>query len=121
MQAPSSSETWDRDLYAVLGNPVAHSQSPFIHTEFARQTGEPIDYIRVLCPLDGFAEAVRAFADGGDGRHRRVGGCNVTVPFKFEVPSLAARLSERVVLARAANVLRFDPDGWTADNTDGIG
>jgi len=109
------------DLYAVIGNPVAHSQSPFIHAAFARQTGERIEYVRVWCPLEGFAETVRDFARGGDGRYRRARGCNVTVPFKFEVPHLAARLSERAALARAANVLRFDPDGWSADNTDGIG
>ena len=42
------------DRYAVLGNPVAHSRSPFIHAEFARQTGEPVEYARLLCPLDGF-------------------------------------------------------------------
>jgi shikimate dehydrogenase len=111
----------DTDLYAVLGNPVAHSQSPFIHGEFARQTGEAVEYIRVWCPPDGFADTVRSFARGGDGRYRRARGCNVTVPFKFEVPALAARLSERAALARAANVLRFDTDGWSADNTDGVG
>jgi shikimate dehydrogenase len=38
------------DRYFVLGHPVAHSQSPFIHTEFARLTGEDIDYGRLLCP-----------------------------------------------------------------------
>jgi len=103
------------ERYAVLGNPVAHSQSPFIHAEFARQTGEPVQYERLLCAMDGFEPAVRAFEAGG-GR-----GCNVTVPFKFQAPALAARCTPRARLAQAANVLRFDADGWLADNTDGIG
>jgi shikimate dehydrogenase len=103
------------DRYAVLGNPVAHSRSPFIHAEFARQTGQSMEYGRVLCPLDGFEAAVRSFAAAG-GR-----GCNVTVPFKFAAPTLASRVSDRAALAGAANVLRFDADGWHADNTDGVG
>jgi shikimate dehydrogenase len=103
------------DRYAVLGNPVAHSQSPFIHAEFARQTGQRVDYTRVLCAMDGFVEAVRAFAEAG-GR-----GCNVTVPFKFQSGALARTVTPRAALAQAANVLRFDDEGWLADNTDGIG
>ena len=55
-----------RDRYAVLGNPVAHSRSPFIHAAFARQTGQDIEYGRTLCALDGFAAAVREFAAAGD-------------------------------------------------------
>lgn len=103
------------DRYAVLGNPVAHSQSPFIHAEFARQTGQDIAYDRVLAPLDGFEPTVRRFiAEGGR-------GCNITVPFKLQAPKLAAFVSERAALAEAANVLRFDADGWHADNTDGVG
>ena len=50
------------DRYVVLGNPVAHSRSPFIHAEFARQTGHGVRYGRVLCPMDGFEAAVRTFA-----------------------------------------------------------
>lgn len=103
------------DRYAVLGNPVAHSQSPFIHAEFARQTGQHLDYTRVLCAMDGFADAVRGFADSG-GR-----GVNVTMPFKFQAAALARVVTPRAALAQAANVLRFDTDGWLADNTDGIG
>ncbi len=103
------------DRYAVLGHPVAHSRSPFIHALFARQTGQAVDYGRMLCPLDGFAAAVHAFAAQG-GR-----GCNVTVPFKFEAAALAAHGTERARLAGAANVLRLDAAGWWADNTDGIG
>jgi len=107
------------DRYAVAGNPVEHSQSPFIHAEFARQTGQLMEYTRLLCPRDGFAQTLRSFVrcDGG-GTAR---GCNVTVPFKFEAFELAPRHTDRAALARAANVLRFDPEGWLADNTDGVG
>ena len=113
--APGVAGAAPAERYVVLGNPVAHSQSPFIHAAFARQTGEPVDYDRLLCAPDGFEGAVRDFAAGG-GR-----GCNVTLPFKFQVPALAQRVTARATLAQAANVLRFDADGWLADNTDGIG
>lgn len=103
------------DRYAVIGNPVAHSQSPFIHAEFARQTGQDIAYERVLSPMDGFETTLRNWAASG------ARGCNVTVPFKFEVPRLVSRISERVRLAQAANTVRFDAQGWQADNTDGVG
>ena len=107
------------DRYFVLGNPVAHSQSPFIHNAFAQQTGQSLLYDRRECPLEGFAASVRALAADTDGGPVR--GCNVTVPFKFEVPQLAVRVTPRAQLAQAANVLRFDDAGWLADNTDGIG
>ena len=101
--------------YAVVGHPVAHSQSPFIHAAFAAQTGEPVRYERLLCPLDGFAPAVREFAAGG------ASGCNVTMPFKFEAFELVAKTTRRARIAAACNTLRFDADGWLGDNTDGAG
>jgi shikimate dehydrogenase len=110
------------DRYVVIGNPVQHSRSPFIHAEFARQAGQVLHYGRLLCPLDGFEPALRRFA--ADRTHGRPCGCNVTVPFKFDAFGLAPRHTARAALAQAANVLRFDnPEagGWLADNTDGIG
>lgn len=102
-------------LYAVIGNPIAHSKSPLIHARFAEQTGERIEYRRLLSPVDGFAETVRAFIAAG-GR-----GLNVTVPFKLEAHAFADRLSPRAAAAGAVNTLRFDADGVYGDNTDGIG
>ena len=104
------------DLYCVFGNPVAHSRSPSIHARFADLTGQSIVYERRLLQLDEFQEGVRAFiAQGGR-------GCNVTVPFKFDAPSLADVCSERVLLAGAANTLSFREDASIhADNTDGLG
>ncbi|MEO6362687.1 MAG: shikimate dehydrogenase, partial [Caldimonas sp.] len=101
--------------YVVAGNPVAHSQSPFIHAEFARQTGQGLSYGRLLCAMDGFAAALHAFASNG-GR-----GCNVTMPFKFEAFALCPQRTPRAAQAGACNTVRFDADGWLGDNTDGAG
>ncbi len=103
------------DRYAVIGNPVEHSRSPFIHAQFARATGQLLSYERLPCAIEDFEPTVRRFAASG------ARGCNVTVPFKLQAPRLADRVSERATLAGAANVLRFDGSGWLADNTDGIG
>lgn len=103
------------DLYCVMGNPIAHSRSPWIHARFAQLTGQALRYERRLVPLDGFAQALRDFAAEG-GR-----GCNITVPFKLEAAQLATTCSERVQLASAANTLVFEGGGIHADNTDGLG
>ncbi len=107
------------DHYAVAGHPVAHSQSPFIHEQFARQTGQDMHYGRLLCALDQFAATLREFAQGSAAGPAR--GCNVTLPFKFEAFALCETLSERAKLAGAVNTLRFDAAGWYGDNTDGAG
>jgi shikimate dehydrogenase len=103
------------DRYAVVGNPVAHSKSPFIHAQFARQTGEDIEYGRILAPLDGFRATVEVFRRGG-GR-----GLNVTVPFKLEAYALATWHSEPALDAEAVNVLKFVEDRIEGYNTDGVG
>lgn len=103
------------DRYLVIGNPIAHSRSPQIHTQFAQQTGEAIVYERLLAPLDGFVAAVREFIAHG-GR-----GANVTVPFKLEAFAFAEQHSERAQAAGAVNTLIFDHDRIVGDNTDGVG
>ncbi|OGA06172.1 MAG: shikimate dehydrogenase [Betaproteobacteria bacterium RIFCSPLOWO2_02_64_14] len=103
------------DRYAVIGNPVAHSKSPLIHAEFARQTGHDISYGALLAPLDGFRAAVLGFRDAGGS------GLNVTLPFKHEAWRLADRRSERSERARAANTLTFNAGVVAGDNTDGVG
>jgi shikimate dehydrogenase len=103
------------DHYCVMGNPISHSRSPWIHTRFAELTGEPVFYDKREIPLDHFDRSVHAFiAEGGR-------GCNITVPFKFEAAALATHTSERGLLAQASNVLTFKDGQILADNTDGIG
>ncbi len=106
--------------YAVIGNPIAHSKSPIIHAAFAAQTGQLIEYSRVLAPLDGFVKTVHALITQG------FGGANVTVPFKLEAFSLADSLTERASDAGAVNTLIFTNNPISGsqiigDNTDGAG
>ncbi len=104
------------DRYAVFGNPIGHSKSPFIHTLFARQTNQHLTYTAELAPVDGFEQAARTFF-AQDGR-----GCNVTVPFKEQAYQFADRLTERAQLAGAVNTLKKLDDGLIiGDNTDGEG
>lgn len=103
------------DRYVVIGHPVSHSLSPFIHARFAQATGESIEYATLEAPREGFAAAARRFFAGG-GR-----GANVTLPFKVEAFALAARASDRARLAGAANFLAMRDAVLEADNTDGAG
>jgi len=104
------------DRYAVMGNPIAHSKSPHIHTLFAKQTGETVEYSAIRVDEGAFPQAVGEFRESG-GR-----GLNITVPFKLEAWQLADELSERAQLANAVNTLVLRPDNTLfGDNTDGIG
>ncbi|ART82815.1 shikimate dehydrogenase [Oceanisphaera profunda] len=104
------------DRYAVIGHPIKHSQSPFIHQQFAEQTEQTLEYQRLLAPLNGFADSLRHFAaEGGK-------GCNITVPFKTQALDIADELTPRAELAGAVNTLHLLADGrWLGDNTDGAG
>jgi shikimate dehydrogenase len=104
------------DKYAVIGNPIEHSKSPQIHAAFAQQTGEAIEYSRLLGNPDDFTGDVRRFlATGGL-------GLNVTVPFKQQAWRLADELTQRAHTAGAVNTLiRLDSNKLKGDNTDGIG
>ncbi|MGD8914348.1 MAG: shikimate dehydrogenase [Candidatus Thiodiazotropha sp.] len=104
------------DKYAVIGNPIEHSKSPEIHEAFAKQTGEPVKYGRILGNPDDFTADVRHFlSEGGL-------GLNVTVPFKEQAWRLADELSQRAHTAGAVNTLiRLENNLLRGDNTDGAG
>lgn len=101
--------------YAVLGNPIAHSRSPWIHARFAELTGHAVSYGRECVPVDGFAATLQHLRNSG------LHACNVTVPFKFEAFAAATHTTGRAQLAQACNTLMFGDAGIWGDNTDGEG
>ena len=103
------------DVYAVAGNPIAHSKSPNIHQRFAEQSKQAIHYGRLQPDLDGFVKAAKIFFSAG-GK-----GMNVTVPFKLDAQAFADELTMRAQLAGAVNTLWVRDGKIYGDNTDGAG
>jgi shikimate dehydrogenase len=104
------------DRYAVIGHPVSHSRSPFIHGRFAEQTSQVMAYTTIDAGPEDFAATVREFfAQGGK-------GLNITVPHKEAALQLADELTPRASRAGAVNTLALRAGGRIlGDNTDGAG
>lgn len=104
------------DRYAVMGHPIDHSWSPFIHGMFARQTGQNLTYRLLDIPPEKFrSAAVEFFTTGGR-------GLNITVPHKPAAAEFVNRLSARAETAGAVNTILAEPNGeLMGDNTDGVG
>jgi len=104
------------DHYAVIGNPINHSKSPLIHTEFAKQTGQDLDYIAQEIPLEGLEAGLKQL------QQQDFKGINVTVPFKEQVWQAVAHKSDHAQRSGAVNTVVFNANGSLyGDNTDGIG
>lgn len=103
------------NLYGVFGNPIEHSLSPIIHTQFAQQTGLSIDYQKILSPIDDFTTTARAFIEHG------ARGFNITVPFKLQAFELATQHTANAQNAGSVNTIKVDGNTLVGENTDGVG
>jgi len=104
------------DQYGVVGHPVAHSWSPFIHGMFAKATAQNLVYrLFDIAPEDFRRETLRLITGG-------VRGLNITLPHKQAAAELVNDLTPRAARAQAVNTIAFFEDtGLLGDNTDGIG
>lgn len=99
----------------MVGQPVAHSKSPLIHTLFAEQCGQELEYDRQEVAPEAFAGFVHDFFAGGGS------GLNITLPHKEAAFALCEEVTPRANLAGAVNTLSFSNGRLCGDNTDGPG
>jgi shikimate dehydrogenase len=101
--------------YAVIGNPVEHSQSPVLHQGFAASLGLKISYIKLFAEINRFAEVLSHFFENGGA------GVNVTAPFKEEAFSFVDVLTDRAKKVGAVNTIWKKDGKYYGDTTDGAG
>jgi shikimate dehydrogenase len=104
------------DQYGLVGHPVEHSWSPFIHGMFARESAQNLVYrLYDVEPREFRREALRLITGG-------VRGLNITVPHKEAAAELVNALTPRATRAQAVNTIMLrDDSSLLGDNTDGVG
>ena len=102
-------------LYAVIGDPIAHSLSPVMQNWFIKQ----FDLDAVYTAFHVKHENLQACVEGA--RAMGINGVNVTVPHKEAILPFVDRASEQVKLLGAANTLANDNGTITAHVTDPYG
>jgi shikimate dehydrogenase len=102
---------------AVLGQPIAHSRSPAMHTAALDELGLAPEwtYEAIEVSPDEFEDRVHAMAGEG------FAGANVTIPHKLAALALAHEASEAAQEIGAANTLTFNEGRIAAENTDATG
>jgi len=101
--------------YYVIGYPAGLSVSPTIHLQFAKQTGQNIEYGNLEVKPGTLRSMIADLIEQG------ARGFNVKYPLKQEAYAMADNISERARIAKSASCLIIDEHGTiTAENFDGI-
>lgn len=102
-------------LYGIIGNPVAHSFSPAMHSRAFQALGINAFYLPFPIEPGDLAQVPQAF------RIASVQGFNVTVPFKEKIGQYLDVLSEEARALGSVNTVWQEEGIWHGHSTDGPG
>ena len=103
-----------RKIYAVIGDPIAHSLSPVMHNAAFRALGLDAEYISVHVK----AEDLEAFA--ADAR-KNLAGFNITVPHKKGIIPFLDEVAHPAQIAGSVNTVLNRDGRLVGCSTDGYG
>ena len=105
-----------KKLFAIIGNPVAHSLSPVLHNYWFRKY--KIDANYKLINLD----EVNLKKTVDDLRKKKLNGMNVTLPYKQKIIPFVDKLINDAKLTNSVNTIYLDENGFVVgENTDVFG
>ena len=102
----------DTAVYAVAGDPIAHSYSPLIHNAAFRELGMNAIYLPLRVPKHAFPQTVKDLEPLG------IKGYSVTIPHKEAALKIATAREKIATRIGAANTLFRAHGQWRATNTD---
>ena len=100
----------------VVGDPIEHSLSPFIHSRFSRETNINIEYLPFKVKEDDFAPFVSDFFKDSLSK-----GLNITLPHKKNASMLDGVISKEAKYINAVNTIVKDEKKIFLYSTDGVG
>lgn len=102
--------------FAVIGNPISHSLSPFMHEKWLNENDIDASYIPIHVEEGKLEDAVKALKLLG------CSGWNVTVPYKEAIIPLLDDIDESAKGIGAVNtVVKTADNRFIGYNTDGLG
>ena len=102
------------ERFVLLGHPLGHSLSPFLHTRLFALNGREAVYTLEDVPPGQLPESFPALLG-------RIRGCNVTIPYKQAVIPFLTALQGRAELYRSVNTVAVTETGAVGYNTDAEG
>ena len=102
--------------FALIGYPIKHSLSPWIHENFLKKAALKGEYvINEITPEDSFEEHMNKL------RQQNINGFNVTVPYKQKIIPFLDGIDHTAEIMGAVNTVANEDGKWIGYNTDGIG
>ena len=100
----------------VVGNPIEHSLSPFIHSRFARSEGINLEYLPYKVSESDFVNFIKEFFEDPLSR-----GLNITLPFKKRAADIEGAISNEAKFINAVNTVVKEKEKMSLFSTDGVG
>jgi shikimate dehydrogenase len=103
------------DIYALIGNNISHSLSPFIQNFLIKNYKLNAVYIPIELKnnLNLLVELIKNTSN--------FKGCNITIPYKETAFKLSDEVSEEALSIKTVNTLKKENNKITAVNTDSYG
>ncbi len=102
----------ETELYAVIGDPIAHSLSPAIHNAAFRELGLNKVLVPLQVPAGEVKESLAAL------QWLDLQGISVTIPHKEAVIPLLSAVDKSVERTGACNTMVREASKWVGHNTD---